>query len=39
MEKCDSLILGKIVTLDTDAPVVEAIATKDGKVALVRIRM
>lgn len=35
MEKCDSLILGKIVTLDTDAPVVEAIATKDGKVVYI----
>ena len=32
MKKCDTLILGHIVTLDTDAGVVEAIAVKDGKI-------
>ena len=32
MKKCDTLILGHIVTLDTDAGVVETIAVKDGKI-------
>lgn len=30
MNKCDTLILGKILTLDTDVSIVEAIACKDG---------
>lgn len=35
MKKCDSLILGRIITLDTDNNLVEAMACKDGKIVYV----
>ena len=35
MKKCDTLILGNIITLDTDRNIVEALACKDGKVVYV----
>ena len=33
--KCDQLILGNIVTYDTDAPYVPAMAVKDGRIAYI----
>ena len=35
MNKCDCLILGNIITLDTDKEVVEALASKDGRVVYI----
>ena len=32
MKKCDTLILGNIITLDTDIDIVKAMACKDGKI-------
>ena len=35
MKKCDTLILGNIITLDSDVDLVKAMACKDGKVVYV----